>query len=200
MNDPAPPRGRPPLAELGELRTRALRVLLEHGYATVTMVGLARQLGMSVRTLHRYFPAKADIVWGGIEGSIDALRRGFAAADERAPIIEAITEVIVAVFEQDADEMSVGRLRLRVIATNPELQTTRPDVYRRWREATIEYVARRLGTSPHDLVPRAVGAAVQTVVAEALAWWAVQDDDRPAAHTVAEALRGLDLVTGGKPR
>lgn len=122
--------GRPPIAEEDDLRTRAIAVLQREGYGNVTMSRIAAETGVSVRTLHRYFPAKADIVWGGIEGSLDALRRGLAQADDSLPPLEAITAVVAAVFDQDADEVAVGRARMRLIATEPDLEQTRPETYR----------------------------------------------------------------------
>lgn len=186
--------GRPPVSEPDELRSRALEVLYRRGYQGTTMGALADEVGVSVRTLHRYFPTKADIVWGGIEGAIDALAHGFATADESLPITDAITAVVLDVFDQDADALAVGRARMRLIATTPELRETRPETYRRWREQTIEFVARRLEASPSDIVPRAVGAAVQAAIDEALAWWAAGDRDASPAQAVAEALRGFDVI------
>jgi AcrR family transcriptional regulator len=190
--------GRPPVAEISELRSRALDVLLRHGYRSTTMGRVAAEVGVSVRTLHRYFPAKADIVWGGIEGSLDALRSGFADADEHVPIIDAISAVMVAVFDQDADEITVGRTRLRLIATTPELQQTRPETFRLWREETVRFIARRLGASPDEVIPRAVGAAVQTVISEALAWWAIHPSTMTPVEAVTGALHGLRIVTSSQ--
>lgn len=185
-------RGRPPVADEDDLRTRAIDVLQRHGYRAVTMSRIAEETGVSVRTLHRYFPTKADIVWGGIEGSIDALRRGIAAADDRLPPMEAIAAVIVSVFREDADEFAVGRARLRLIASEPELESTRPETYRRWHEETVGFFARRLHLPADDVVPQAAGAALQSAIMAGLSWWAAQEDDGlPAAEAVGRALRGI---------
>ena len=196
MNATPPTRGRPLAANPETLREQAISILIRDGYATATMARSAEEVGVSLRTLHRYFPTKADIVWGGIEGALDALRRGFGRADERVPIVEAISEVIVNVFAEDADEgRAVGRARLRLIATTPELEATRPETYRRWREETIAYIARRMAAPADDVMPRAAGAAVQTVIMEALAWWATRADAGDPAATVAAALRGLNALS-----
>ncbi|MGO4298773.1 acyl-CoA-like ligand-binding transcription factor [Leifsonia sp. RAF41] len=193
--------GRPPIADEDDLRTRAIAVLQRDGYRNVTMSQIAAETGVSVRTLHRYFPGKADIVWGGIEGSLDALRDGLAHADDTLPPLDAITAVVAAVFDQDADEVAVGRARMRLIATEPDLESTRPDTYRQWRAQTVAFFARRLGLPADDVVPQAAGAAVLSTIMSALSWWAVQDDsDISPAAAVTRALRGLSSATRTDPR
>ncbi|MER8003855.1 TetR family transcriptional regulator [Streptomyces sp. NPDC095613] len=187
-------RGRPPLADVGVLRERAIGILLRDGYPNVSMARLAGEVGLSVRTLHRYFPTKADIVWGGTEGSLDTLRRHLDETDADLPILDAITVAVVGVFSQDADGPSLSRARLRIIATTPELQSTRPETYRGWRDETIAFIARRTGTSVHDVSARAAGAAVQTAIAESLACWAADDSGESLADSVTRALLGLGAL------
>ncbi|SEB08522.1 acyl-CoA-like ligand-binding transcription factor [Leifsonia sp. 21MFCrub1.1] len=183
------------MADEDDLRTRAIEVLRRDGYGAVTMKRIADELGISVRTLHRYFPAKADIVWGGIEGALDALRRALSEADDALPPWEAISAAILSVFAQDADAFAVGRARMRLIATEPELESTRPETYRQWRDETIGFFSRRLGLPADDVVPQAAAAALQSTIMAALAWWAVQDDETlTPADTVARALDGLASV------
>lgn len=184
-------RGRPRSANVSALRMRALDILIDRGYDAVTMSEIAADAGMSVRTLHRYFPTKADIVWGGLDGALDTLRSALETTDERLSIIGAVTEAMVSVFHEEAEEATFGRARLRVIALTPGLEITHPDVYRRWREETVAFVARRSGADPADVRPQAAGAAIQTTIMEALAWWAMRNDDVAAADVVAEALSGL---------
>lgn len=193
--------GRPPIADEDDLRTRAITVLQRHGYAATTMSRIAAETGVSVRTLHRYFPAKADIVWGGIEGSLDALRRGLAHADDGLPPMAAITAVVASVFGQDADDAEVGRARMRLIATEPDLEQTRPETYRLWREELVAYFARRLGVPAEDVVPRSAAAAVQSAIMAGLSWWAVQEHpDVSPAEAVARALGALGDATRAGPR
>lgn len=183
------------MADVEDLRIRAIELLLRHGYAGIAMSQIATDLGMSVRTLHRYFPTKADIVWGGIERSLDELRRGFQTVDERLPTIEAITEVVRSVFDDDTDTIAVTRQRLRAIATLPEVQSSHPETYQGWRDATVEYIARRLDVPVDDVVPRALGAVIQTTIMEALVWWAGRSDAESPTEVVTRALRGIATVS-----
>lgn len=196
MTEQGRTRGRPPLVDEDDLRARAIEVLRRHGYRHVTMSAIAEETGVSVRTLHRYFPAKADIVWGGIEGSIDSLRAGLAHADDTLPPFDAIAAVVVEVFGQDADALALGRARMRIIATEPDLESTRPETYRQWREATAAFFGRRLGVPATDVVAQAAAAAVLAAIMAGLGWWAVQEDESIAPVTAVErALRGLAALT-----
>lgn len=196
MTDNRPRRGRPPLADIADLRAGALGVILRVGYQQSSMSRIADELGISVRTLHRYFPAKADIVWGGMESSLDALGEGLRHADSGLPVIDAITAVVVAVFAQNVEEISVDRARLKLIATTPELRAARSDTYELWRQELINFVACRLGSPPGSLTPWVMGAAVHTTVTEALAWWALNDAAGSPGDVVAQALGGFEAVAG----
>lgn len=197
MTESQPRRGRPPLAEITDLRTRALGVILRVGYQQASMSQIASEVGLSVRTLHRYFPAKADIVWGGIERSLDALSDGLRHANGELPVIEAITAVVVAVFDQNTDDGAVDRARLRLIATTPELRAARPETFELWRAQLIGFIGDRLGEPAGSLVPWVMGAAVQTTITEALAWWALHERTRGPGEVVERALGSFNSVTAG---
>src|ERR1700759_1855624 len=51
----------------------ALELFAEQGYPDVTMDDIAEELGVSARTLFRYFPSKEDIVLGVPRRSVQAL-------------------------------------------------------------------------------------------------------------------------------
>jgi hypothetical protein len=90
---------------------------------------------------------------------------------------------------------------MRMIATEPDLERTRPETYRQWREESIGYIAHRLALPPDDVVAQAAGAAVQTAIMSGLSWWALQDDpELSPAVAVVRALRGLGDATRPGPR
>lgn len=190
-------RGRPHMAKPTALRTDALDLFLRRGYDVVTMADIAREVGVSVRTLHRYFPSKADIVWGGLDGAANALSRALELAHPSQPLIAVFISAVTKVFDEEAERETFARARLRIIATTPSLAAAHPAAYRRWREETTFFVARRLNLSPMDLVPRAIAAALQATIAEALLCWAVRDDESEPTRDVEHALAELRLLSIG---
>ncbi|WP_167051419.1 TetR family transcriptional regulator [Salinibacterium sp. ZJ77] len=192
MTSSSPRRGRPPVADVEELRAAALAHIERVGFENVSMATLAHAVGVSLRTLHRYFPSKSDIVWGGLEQSIDALRDGMRHADDALPAITAISDVVVRVFALTDDDLAVMRARLRLIALSPELRASQSSTFDAWKSELVAFIARRRGESTNHLMPVVLGAAVHTAIMESLTWWASTDSVADPAECVAAALRGLD--------
>ncbi|QTX05409.1 TetR family transcriptional regulator [Agromyces archimandritae] len=183
--------GRPPIADVGTVRAAALETVIREGYGNVTMSRIADEVGLSLRTLHRYFPTKADLVWGSIESSFDIVREALSDADERTPLVDAVATAMSIAFDRGVDELETSRQRLRLIATTPELQAIRSDAFERWRTELVAFIARRLDVPESTTGPRAAAAALQAAMMEGLARWAVDDDPRPPSIAVTEALEGL---------
>lgn len=184
--------GRPPKAEPEALRSRLLGILEHVGYDKASMGSLAAEVGINVRTLHRYFPAKADIVWGGIESSIETLTAELDGASAQRSILNAVADAVAGVFEHNADDLAIMRTRLRLIALTPELQASRSATFEGWRHAIIRFVASRRELGPDDLVCVTAGTALHAAIMEALGWWALREEVVDPAGCIAEGLRGLN--------
>jgi TetR/AcrR family transcriptional regulator, regulator of mycofactocin system len=150
-----------------------------------------------VRTLHRYFPAKADIVWGGIESSIEILVSELNSADEARSTLDAVADAIAGVFDQNADDLAIMRTRLRLIALTPELQASRSATFEGWRQAIIRFVAFRLELAPNSLICVTAGTAMHAAIMEALSWWALHAEVADPAGCITEALHSLSAL--GEP-
>lgn len=191
MEQRASRTGRPPKADPEALRAQLLEILEYAGYEQTSMGALATAVGMSVRTLHRYFPAKADIVWGGIEVSIDALTAELRDAEDGRPTVDAIADAVANVFARNVEDLTIMRARLRLIALTPELRTNRSATFEGWRHAIIRFVASRLGEATESLVVVTGGTAIHTTIMEALSWWALRSDHADPSGCITDALQGL---------
>ncbi|SDS82749.1 acyl-CoA-like ligand-binding transcription factor [Microterricola viridarii] len=189
--------GRPPKAEPEALRSQLLGLIEQLGYERASMGSLAADVGMNVRTLHRYFPAKADIVWGGIESSIEILVSELNSADEARSTLDAVADAIAGVFDQNADDLAIMRTRLRLIALTPELQASRSATFEGWRQAIIRFVAFRLELAPNSLICVTAGTAMHAAIMEALSWWALHAEVADPAGCITEALHSLSAL--GEP-
>lgn len=183
--------GRPPKAEPEALRGQLLDLIALVGYENTSMGSLAESVGMSVRTLHRYFPAKADIVWGGIEVSVDAFTAELNAAADSSPIVDAVAQAVTSVFARNIEDLKIMRARLRLIALSPELRANRSSTFEGWRHAVIHFVATRRGESTEALISVTAGAAIHTAIMEALNWWGLQDDSLDPTGCIAQVLHEL---------
>lgn len=188
-------RGRPPLAEITQLRAQAVQVVLREGYGRVSMRQIADEVGLSLRTLHRYFPTKSEIVWGDIDSSFDALREALVSASTELSIIDSVTTVIVEALGPLDDGPGLERDRIRLIATTPELQAIHSKSFVRWRDELVRFVASRMGETPTSVAAVSTGAALQAVVMRSLAWWAVQASPVSPTQAITQAMQGLALAT-----
>ncbi|APE34687.1 hypothetical protein BOX37_12795 [Nocardia mangyaensis] len=101
----------------------ALALFVERGYDAVTMEQVAESVGMSRRTLHRYFTSKDNILLG----KYDALGETFADLLRARPLHEPVWESLHQVFsfsvDQSGDEELARRdaALTRIIGASPAL-------------------------------------------------------------------------------
>lgn len=62
------------------------------GFDATTMDDIATAVGVSRRTLFRYYPSKNDILWGQFDDSLRALAATLAAFPDDLPVADAIRE------------------------------------------------------------------------------------------------------------
>jgi AcrR family transcriptional regulator len=186
-------RGRPRSADSEAVAADLLRVLDRRGYRECSMSELAAEAGLSARTLHRYFPTKADIVWASVDTSFAGLRERLGAARNDLPLVAVIRDAVIASFADTSDDDETLRLRLRLIGRTPELHVNGSIPFRHWRQAIVDFVAARTGALPTDLLPAVVGAAVQTSTMTALTWWATAPDAGDPGDAVTRALDALGV-------
>jgi len=197
-------RGRPPVVSDAELQDRALSVIEQEGYSAVSMAQIATFCGVSVRTLHRHFPSKADIVWGGFEYSLQALQESIAKQTLTTPLMETIEGVLTEVFDlnlfQSVDASAqFNRRKLALIAQTPELVHARSETFDDWRKVLAALIAGRIGDQPDGLVANVLGRALHSAIMEALTWWATNGGEKLPRDVVIEALGGFAHLVHANP-
>lgn len=86
----------PRTSERGGPQTRARilevanRLFLEHGYETVTVAQIAREVGVSSVTVFNHFPRKEDLF---LDRAADAVQLVRSTVRERAPGVDALTSL-----------------------------------------------------------------------------------------------------------
>lgn len=197
-------RGRPPVVSHAELQDRALSVIEQEGYSAVSMAQIATYCGVSVRTLHRYFPSKADIVWGGFEYSLQALQESISKQTRTAPLLETVEGVLNEVFDLNLfHSVDAGaqfnRRKLALIAQTPELVHARSETFDAWRTELASLISERIGDQPDGLVANVLGRALHSAIMEALTWWAAHGGERLPRDVVIEALGGFAHLVRANP-
>lgn len=199
MSEQGRRQGRPPIADVDSLLAAALPLIERRGYEQISMAAIADELGLSVRTLHRYLPAKADIVWSGIDGSITALTQSLREANDGDALLDAIALAVGRVLRHNVEDLRVMRARIRLIARTPALRSARSTTFENWRDGLIRFVACRLGQPPTALAPIALGSAVHETISQALGWWSLTDDETDPTDCVRQALDSLAALSTNPP-
>lgn len=114
--------GRPATIDPEAVAAIALQLFETRGYEAVSMDDIASAAGIGRKSLYRYFPNKAALVWGGLDEATAASREILVV---RQPTTG---ELILDSLQQAAREaanslpdFAVTRARLRLISARPEL-------------------------------------------------------------------------------
>jgi mycofactocin system transcriptional regulator len=184
--------GRPPGTSRGAVTRTALGLFAERGFEETTVDDIADALGVSRRTLFRYFASKNDMVWGDFDWVLARLRGCLDATDDNEPLHEALARAVVESNRYEDEQLPELRIRMRLITGVPTLQAHSTLRYAEWRAVIAEFVADRLGCAPNDLIPQTVAhAALGTSMAAFLVW--VDDPSSDLVANLEEAYRLLGL-------
>ncbi|TDU03083.1 TetR family transcriptional regulator [Streptomyces sp. 846.5] len=200
--------GRPPLTERRRAATRleiaqeAVRLFEAKGVAATSAEEVAQAVGVSQRTLWRYFPSKEQFVEpllvSGIELMAQRLREwrpGTPVHVGRAGAAADATVTITATPE------AVTALRGLVRLTREEdgLRGVWLQVHHQAEAVFAEAVAERTGRAPQDLEPRVQAAMINSALRVAVEDWAWNGTDAGAAALVEATERAMRVAAAGLP-
>ncbi|MET8977989.1 helix-turn-helix domain-containing protein [Streptomyces sp. NPDC004539] len=177
--------GRPPLTDeqKGEIRLEiavaALDLFAAQGVAATTGEQIGRAVGISARTVWRYFPSKEACVRPLLSAGIDAI-----AAELRAgPLAENLDR-----FVTDGLRLAPGRgiALIRLTRTEPGLRAVWLQSCDEAESAFARALAARAGLSPDDLRPTVQAAVLNAVLRAAVEHFAWHTYDPSADPDLAE--------------
>jgi TetR/AcrR family transcriptional regulator, regulator of mycofactocin system len=185
--------GRPRQTSREEIAGVALALFAERGFEETTLDDVAAAVGVSRRTVVRYYDSKADLVWGTFSEQLDEMRALLREADAREPLMETIRRVVVAFNDYGDEQLPELRRRLTLITTVPALQGHSLLRYEEWSSVIAGFVAGRLRCRPDDHLPQVVAAATLGTAMATYQHW--------IRHPEADLLSDLDsalvlLATG----
>jgi AcrR family transcriptional regulator len=154
----------------------ALSLFAEQGYEHTTVEEIAEAVGISVRTLFRYYSSKQHILFGDVaQGRIDAMRTAlWARPASEAPLV-AIEGALDDLDLRDPADREQILARFALLRRQPSLLTTYLVLNRNLSGVVAEFVVERTGGSVTDLYPQMVAAATTAAWDTALVTWAAGD-------------------------
>ena len=188
-------RGRPVATTHAEIEQAAFRLFAARGFEATTLDDIAREVGVSRRTLFRYFDSKNDIPWGQFDQTLAGFRAILEAMPEDLPLHEAVFRGVVAFNEFPEDAEPPHRDRMRLILQTPALQAHSVLRYGQWRQVISDYVARRRGLDSGDLLPQTVGHVSLALALTAYERW-LESPERTVPDLLREARDELGAFMG----
>ncbi|WP_413800638.1 TetR/AcrR family transcriptional regulator [Streptomyces iranensis] len=155
-----------------EILETALRLFTEQGYDETTIAQVAREAGVSQRTLFRYFGTKEDLL-GGDQGRFgQVLTDTIGEQPAEAGVWEALRAGVAAVLAlHDSREQALERFRL--LHNTASLRAGWLEKRLRFQEDLLPLVEARMGAAVGSADPRAravVATAFACLDAASMAW------------------------------
>ncbi|WP_062203480.1 TetR family transcriptional regulator [Demequina salsinemoris] len=157
----------------------------EHGFDNVTVEQIAATVGVSPRSVHRYFPAKEDTVIGDPAGWGEHVRDQLAARPSEEPIWDALLASYEALLATPGRSEVQGRKAMRVLGSTPALRARNLEKHLLWARLLVPVVAERLEGDYRTLRAETIVQASLACFDIALTAWAETD----AADSAVELLR-----------
>ncbi|WP_084106017.1 TetR family transcriptional regulator [Demequina sp. NBRC 110056] len=188
MNDVTRPSGTRAIAR-DAVRARisevAVELFDEQGFDSVTIEQIAAAVGVSPRSVHRYFPAKEDTVIGDPAGWGEHVRDQLVARPSEEPIWEALLASYEALLAAPGRNQAQGKKAMRVLGSAPALRARNFEKHLLWASMLTPVVAERLEGDHRELRAETIVQASLACFDIALTAWAEAD----AADSAVDLLR-----------
>ncbi|MFJ6567459.1 TetR/AcrR family transcriptional regulator [Streptomyces sp. NPDC091292] len=201
--------GRPPLSERRRQQTRlevaneAVRLFGTQGVAATSAEEIAQAVGMSVRTLWRYFASKEECVRPLLTVGMEAMAARLRAWQPGAPLIPA--EPSDDWFDTDAGKLAGMREIVRLTRDEPALRAVWLQAHHDAEALFTRALAERGGHDPAAMEPRVQAAVINAALRVAVEDWAWQapraeeSTERVVAGMQQVMRRALRIAAAGLP-
>lgn len=192
-SEPGPRVGRRRSTTPQHITDVAIDLFVARGFDAVSVDDVAHAAGIARRTLFRYYASKNAILWGDFDAHLAHLRALLEQVDPDVALGDALRAALLAFNTFDECETARHRRRMRVILQTAELQAYSMTMYGGWRAVIADFVARRAGAKPTDLVPQTVAWVMLGVALSAYEHW-LADESLALPQALGDAF---DAIRGG---
>jgi AcrR family transcriptional regulator len=176
-----------------QIAEAALELFTAQGFEQTTIDQIAAAVGISGRSVFRYFATKEDMVVGHLAEVGDRLAAALAARPPDEPPWTALRRAMdphLEDLERNADRMVAMAVML---AKTPALRGALMNKRARWEEALLPEIARRVEGPEHtrELRARAIVSAALACLNNAVDEWARGGGTEPVDRLVDAAIAAV---------
>jgi len=158
----------------GQIADRAMELFRQYGFEKTTIGQIAAEVGMSGRSVSRYFASKEDMVVGNLR----VIGQGIADRLETRPSDEPPWEALRGALDEHLDTLNSdpdGTMLATsvMLANTPALRAALANKHAEWENLLAPLVVRHLGGSPElrGLRARALVSAALACLTTAVTEW-----------------------------
>lgn len=177
-----------------QIAERAMELFLAQGFEETTVEQIAAQVGMSARSVFRYFATKEDMVVGSMQESGAVLAGALAERPAGEGPWEALRGALDVLLTSFAQDREAALARARMFASTPALRAARQQKHARWRELLEPGVLSRLPEGPaadRELRAAAITVAVLGCLDVAVTRWSGAGGAGDLGETLDAAIRAV---------
>ncbi|NUS17063.1 MAG: TetR family transcriptional regulator [Streptomyces sp.] len=157
-----------------QIAERAMELFIAQGFEETTVEQIAAQVGMSARSVFRYFDTKEDMVVGSMQESGARLADALAERPAGEGPWQALRGALDLMLAAIAEDREGALARARMFASTPPLRAARQQKQSRWRELLVPGVLARLpegAAADRELRAAAITTAVLGCLDVAVTRW-----------------------------
>jgi AcrR family transcriptional regulator len=152
----------------------AWELFSERGYAGTSVDDIADRAGVAPRTFFRYFPTKADVLYGEIDEAIEVYSDAFRSRPTDEPVLTSLLaahDAVSAAFEQDRGDRTRMMQRF-ALQRDAGLEDVGESVRQRFAKVTTDLVRERESGRPDaELRARLVASVLMSTKGVANDYW-----------------------------
>jgi AcrR family transcriptional regulator len=186
MSKDPPRRGRRPSIAPGLVSLVAIDLFERRDYDDVSMDDIAEAAGVSRSSLFRLFPTKSSLLWDGYEPYLSALGALIETTAVEEDPFAAVERCLVDALPREPSSRHAVRVRLRIVASHPDLWVTAAPSMITARDLIVELLRRTTDGSPLERLVQAETAVSTSFTAMRL--WALSDDDEPIEAVIHRGM------------